>query len=484
MPDLLTAFALFAVVLTVSALASGIVERAPISFPMIFLGLGFLLGERGFGILHVGLHDAVLETVAILSLSFVLFLDAVNLRLDEVRRDWLVPLLSLGPGTLLTVALITGAATLLFNMPLIQSLLLGAILASVDPVLLRDVVRDERIPRSVRRALSTESGTNDIVVLPIILVLATVALGQVGGTSDWLLFLGRLFVLGPLAGIGVGAAGAWLMNQARARTEISREYRALYGVGTILAAYVAGEAVGSSGFLAVFAAGLTTVALDHDLCDCFLEYGETTSEMAMLVAFLLFGDLLSTLVASVPLVQTLVFALIVLVVVRPVAINLVLRGASISRRARVFIGWFGPRGLSSLLFGLLLVADGVPGSEQLLALAGVVVIVSVLAHGMSAGPLAARYGRAFARETLAEEREGTAAGLFQPAASDVPRISPQELAARLEGAKPPVVLDVKTRSSYERDGAEIPGSVRVLPERVAEWAAGQPRERQVVAYCT
>src|SRR5665647_699245 len=116
MPDLLTAFALFAVVLTVSALASGIVERAPISFPMIFLGLGFLLGERGFGILHVGLHDAVLETVAILSLSFVLFLDAVNLRLDEVRRDWLVPLLSLGPGTLLTVALITGAATLLFNM--------------------------------------------------------------------------------------------------------------------------------------------------------------------------------------------------------------------------------------------------------------------------------------------------------------------------------------------------------------------------------
>ena len=484
MPDLLTALALIAVVLTVSALTSGIVERAPISFPMIFLGLGVLLGGRGLGILSIGVHDTVLEVVAILSLSFVLFLDAVNLRLDEVRRDWLVPLLSLGPGTLLTVALITGAAMLLFNMPIIQSMLLGTILASVDPVLLRDVVRDERIPRSVRRALSTEAGTNDIVVLPIILVLATVARGQMGSAGDWLLLLGKLFVLGPLAGVGVGAVSAWLINLARARTEISREYQSLYGVGTILAAYVAGEAAGSSGFLAVFAAGLATVALNKDLCDCFLEYGETTSEMAMLLAFLLFGDLLSTLVTWVPLAETLAFAIIVLVVVRPVAINLVLRHASISRRARVFIGWFGPRGLSSLLFGLLLVARVVPGSEQLLAMAGVVVIVSVLVHGMSAGPLAARYGRAVARETLAEEREGSAAGLFQPAASDVPRISPQELAMQMEGANPPIVLDVRSRSSYEHDGAEIPGSVRVPPEQVAEWAAGQPKERQVVAYCT
>src|SRR5215212_8759774 len=110
MPNLDTSFALIATVLVLAALGSGIVERAPVSFPMIFLGLGFLLGEGGLGILHVGLHDPTLEVVAILSLAFVLFLDAVNLRFDEVGKNWLVPVLSLGPGTLLTVLIVAGAA--------------------------------------------------------------------------------------------------------------------------------------------------------------------------------------------------------------------------------------------------------------------------------------------------------------------------------------------------------------------------------------
>lgn len=484
MPDLLTGLALLAVVLLVSALASGIVEKAPISFPMLFLGLGVLLGERGVGILHVGLHDSVLEGIAIVSLCFVLFLDAVNLRLDELRRDWLVPVLSLGPGTIITVLLVAGIAALLFGIPPIQSLLLGAILASVDPVLLRDVVRDERIPRSIRRSLSTEAGTNDIVVLPIILVLATIAAGNTGSAADWLILLGKLFLLGPIAGVAVGVVGTWLMGRARSRTDISAEYRALYGVGGVLAAYVAGEAVGGSGFLAVFASGLTVAALDYDLCECFLQYGETTSEMAMLLAFILFGATLSTLVPSVPLARGLIFALLVLLVVRPLAINLVLRHAAISRRARVFIGWFGPRGLSALLFGLLVVIHGVPGADQLLAITGIVVAVSAVAHGASAGPLAARYARAVAAETLAEEREATAAGLFQPNAVEVPRITPAELAERLAGPNPPVVLDVRTRSDYERNREAVPGSVRVAPDQVEEWARNSPRDRPVVTYCT
>ncbi|MGH2459514.1 MAG: cation:proton antiporter [Chloroflexota bacterium] len=482
MPDLLIALALVAAVLVVAALASGIVERTPVSFPMIFLALGFLLSR--LGLLRIGPHDAVLETVAILSLSFVLFLDALNLRLEDLGKDWVVPVLSLGPGTVLTVVFVTLAASLLLGTPPLQSLLLGAILASVDPVLLRDVVRDERIPRSVRLALRTEAGTNDLVVLPIILVLVTIALGQGGGLGDWLLVLGRLFLLGPLVGGAIGAASVVLMNQAQARTKVSRAYQALYGVGTLLAAYVAGEETGSSGFLAVFTAGLVVVLLDFDLCDCFLEYGEATAEMTMLLAFTLFGALLSATIASVPLVPTLALAFIVLAVARPLAINLVLLRAPVSRRARVFIGWFGPRGLSTLLFGLLLVISGVPDAERLLSLAGVVVIVSVVLHGVSAAPLATGYARAVARETLPEEREGTAVGLFRDAARSEPRIEPGELAERLAGANPPIVLDVRTRSSYFADQARIPGSVRVPPDQIAEWAAGQSRERGVIAYCT
>jgi sodium/hydrogen antiporter len=484
MPDLLSAFGLMAVVLTAAALTSGLVARAPISSPMIFLALGFLLGERGLGLIHVGPHSAALEAIAVLSLSFVLFLDAINLRFDEMGKDWIVPVLALGPGTILTVLLIAGAATLLLALPPTQALLLGAILSSVDPVVLRDVVHDQRIPRSVRRALQTEAGTNDLVVLPIILVLAIVAQGQVGGAADWAVLLGRLFLLGPLLGIAVAVGYVWLMRLARAHSTITSEYRAIGGVGTLLAAYFAGEAAGSSGFLTVFAAGATVVALDYDVCDCFLDFGGIVSELVMLLAFILFGAMLSTVIDTVPLLPALLFALVVLAAARPIAISLVLWRAPISGRGRRFIGWFGPRGLSTLLFGLLLIADGVPGAEHLLGLAGVVVIVSVIAHGVSAAPLAERYARAVAAATLAEEREATAAGLFRQATGPAPRVTPGELATRLANDDAPIVLDVRSRSSYDHDRARIPGDVRVPPDTVTEWAAGQPRERPIITYCT
>jgi NhaP-type Na+/H+ or K+/H+ antiporter len=146
----------------------------------------------------------------------------------------------------------------------------------------------------------------------------------------------------------------------------------------------------------------------------------------------------------------------------------VLWRAPISRPGRQFIGWFGPRGLNSLLFALLLVAEGVPDAERLLAIAGVVGIVSVVAHGVSAAPLAARYSRAVAAGSLDEEREGTAAGLFRSEPADVPRITPWELAERLAGVDPPIVLDVRRRSSYEQDHARTPGDERVLPDQITD----------------
>jgi NhaP-type Na+/H+ or K+/H+ antiporter len=484
MHEILIPFAMVGAVLMMSGLVSGVVRAAPISVPIIFLGAGLLLGDGGFGVIHVDVHDEALEIVAVLSLAFVLFLDAVHLRFDEGERAWLVPVLAIGPGTLLTIGIVAAGARLAFQTSLIESLLLGAVLASIDPVVLRDVVRDGRVPSSIRQALTTEAGTNDIVVLPAILILSTIAVGQTAGAQDWLLMAGRLFLLGPLTGAAVGFASVWLIERVRARWPISREYRALYGVGTVLAAFVAGETVGGSGFLAVFAAGAVVVVTDFDLCDCFLEYGEVTAEMLMLLAFILFGALLSSLAGTVPLLPALLFALFVLVVARPLAIGLVLRKALVSKRARTFIGWFGPRGLSSLLFALLVVSEGVPGAERLLAITGIVVIASVFAHGVSATPLIAAYGRAMARETLPEEREATATGLFGGAYEEVPRVTPDELAVSLAGPNPPLVLDVRTSSASGRGEAGIPGSVRVPPGEVADWAARQPRGRPIVAYCT
>jgi sodium/hydrogen antiporter len=483
-PDLLTGFALIAVVLTGAALFSGLVERAPLSFPMLFLGLGFLLGPPGVGVIEIGPEDHTLEAIGFLVLALVLFLDAMRLRAGEIGSAGIIPMLSLGPGTLIIILIVALGAHFLIGTDAIQSLLIGTILASTDPVVLRDVVRDERIPRSIRRALSIEAGTNDIVVLPILLVLIALATADSGGMLDWGVFAVQIFLLGPLVGFLIGAGGAWLMGRVDARHGIRREYQALYGIGLVLLAFATAQGVGGDGFLAAFAAGLAVALLNVGLCDCFLEYGETTAEMAMLLAFVLFGAVLSTLFEEIPLVPALLLAGLVLLVARPLAIGLVLRRAAVSRPARAFIGWFGPRGLNSLLLALLVVQNGVAGGELILAVVGVVVTVSVVLHGASATPLSTLYGRAAARTTLEEERESTADGLFRSGSDGVKRVSPEELKRGLEGPEPPVVLDVRTRSQYEQDPDRIPDSVRVLPDQVAEWAAKQRKGQPIVAYCT
>ncbi len=435
MPDLISGFALVAVVLVVAGLASGFVERAPLSFPILFLGLGFLLGRHGLGVLELGAEDPLLETVA--TLTLMLCLEGVRIGNESMEGAGAVPVLSLGPGTLIIVSVVATGSYFLLGTSLVESLLLGTILASTDPVVLRDVVRDERIPRSVRQALNIEAGTNDIVVLPILLVLIAVATSEATGVAGWTLFAAQILLLGPAVGFAMGAGAAWLMSRADGRYSISEVYQSLYGIGVVLAAFAVAQSLGGDGFLAAFAAGFAVAILNFDLCECFLNYGETTSEMAMLLSFILFGVVVSDLFTEVPLAPTLVLAAVVLFVARPLAIGLVLRKAAVSDAARWFIGWFGPRGLNSLLLALLLIHAGVPGAEFLLAVVGVVVTVSVVLHGASATTLSTLYGRAVEAETRAEEREGGAGGIFEGAATETPRLRPEELAGLLEGEDPP-----------------------------------------------
>ncbi len=485
MSTLVLGMGIIALVLLVTALASGLIERAPISFPIIFLGLGFLFGQGGLGLLDIDLHDPMLEVVAIVSLALVLFLDAVNLQIDELRADWYVPVLTLGPGTLFVILGVAGVAYWLIGTTPLQSLLLGAILASTDPVVLRDIVRDERIPRAVRRALSVEAGMNDIVVLPIVLVLIALLRTEGGSAMNWATFLLQILVLSPLLGLAVGGLGAALMGRADARWGIRREYQALYGIGLVLAAFAAGQMFNGDGFLAAFFAGLAITLFNISLCDCFLEYGEVTAEVMMLLAFVLFGAVLSTLIPTIPLLPALILAFIALVLIRPLGLGLVLLRARMSPLARLFMGWFGPRGLNSLLLALLAVQAAIPGAEGLLAVTGVVVVVSVLAHGISATPLSAWYARRVARaeKTFAEERVSDFPALFEPEATEITRIKPAALAAQLNDPQPPLVLDVRSRAHYENDEGQIPGSVRVLPDQMADWAANQPKDRSIVTYC-
>ena len=360
----------------------------------------------------------------------------------------------------------------------------GAVLASTDPVVLRGIVRDERIPRSVRQILKIEAGMNDIVVLPVVLILIAVAQSATSGAGEWAGFLLKLLLLGPAIGFAVGGGGSWLMTRVDSIASVRREYQSLYGLGLVFASFAAGTAVGGDGFLAAFAGGLAVVLLNHQLCDCFLELGEVTSETAMLLCFVLFGSALSAGLGAVSIGPALVISALVVFAIRPPVLGLVLSKARMSWEAHAFVSWFGPRGLNSLLLVLLVVQAGVAQSEVLFAAVGVVVLASVAIHGATAVPATAWYGRRAKRATLAEERESTAAGLFSNDESDVSYVTTEELVARLDGPAPPIVLDVRSRSDYDRDRFRIPGSVRVLPDQVPEWADDRPRDGSIVAYCS
>ena len=218
----------------------------------------------------------------------------------------------------------------------------GAILASTDPVVLRELVRDPRIPRSVRQILKIEAGTNDIIVLPVILVLIAVAQAQGRDMAGWGAFLAQLLLLGPAIGFAIGGLGSWLMSRMDARMNIRREHQSLYGIGLVLAAYTAATVAGGDGFLAAFAAGLAVTVLNQSLCDCFLEYGEVTSEMAMLLAFVLFGAVLSSILDTINIPLALGLAAIIIFAIRPPVLGLLLARTKMSLEAKVLISWFGP----------------------------------------------------------------------------------------------------------------------------------------------
>ena len=450
----------------------------------MFLVLGLLLGDGVFGVLSIDPDDPFLEAVATLALALVLFLDGVKLQVHEVGKRWVIPVLILGPGTGLIIVFGAVPLALLLGFGWVLAFIGGAILASTDPVVLREIIRDERIPRPVRQILRIEAGTNDVVVLPVILVLIAVAGSEVGGASEWVRFGAQLLLLGPPIGFAIGGLGSRLMTEVDSRLGIRREHQALYGIGLVLAAYSASTAAGGDGFLASFAAGLAVVLLNQRLCDCFLEYGEITSEMGMLLAFVLFGAVLSSIIDTVDLWPALALAGLVILVIRPAVLGLVLSRARMSLQAHAFVSWFGPRGLNSLLLALLVVLDEVADAELLLATVGVVVPASVTVHSASATPFSAWYSRRAARETLVEERENSAVGLFVHDGSQAPRMTPEGLNDLLQGQTPPVVLDVRSRSSYERAVGQIPGSVRVVPDRVTELTEDWPSDRLIVTYCT
>ena len=473
-------------VILASGLASGFVERGPLSQVLVFVVLGVLIGPWGFGVFDLGIESAAVRVLATISLVLVLFTDAIKINLGQLRTNWLLPSLALGPGAVLTICLIGLAASILFGLPWHLALLVGTILASTDAVLLRDVTRDSRLPLAVRHTLSIEAGTNDIVVLPVTLALAAIASGAGRDLGDWAEFAFDLLVLGPLVGVAVALVAIRAVAWLRRRRLVSRDYESLCSLGVAFVAFAAAQLAGGSGFVAAFAAGLTIAVLDLELCDCFAEYGETTAEVAMLLTFVLLGAALVAEAIEALGPATLLFALLVLGVARPLAFLVSLARSEVSQEGRLLLAWFGPRGLNSLLLLILAVSVGIPEPERIFGIVSVVVLASIVFHGMSATPVSAWYGRRVRLTDLPEETLGDAGALLHAGTrhgGEAPRMLPGDLRDRLDNAELTTVIDVRRLAAYETSGRRIPSAIRMTLDEIPGRLAAIPQGPPVVLYC-
>jgi sodium/hydrogen antiporter len=466
----LVILSLVGAVIVVSALLSGLIERSGVPQMGVLLALGAILGPFGLGFIDTRLDSPMLRVVSMLSLALVLFTDALSLSLPEIRKHARLALLVVGPGTVLSAALNTVAGHFLLGLSWPLAAILGAALASTDPVLLRGLMRRPELPSSTRLALRLESGMNDAVLLPIVLVAMALLGGHAleePGTGFQMAL--QLFLLGPGAGVAIGFLGVALLDLARRRLSVRRDYESLYSLGICFGAFAAAESVHGSGFLAAFAAGMTISIFDVELCDCFKEYGETTAELALLFTFVLLGtSLIWTGIGTAGGAEWL-FAVICLLV-RPLVLLISLKPARLDRHSLFLIAWYGPRGLSSLLLVLLAVFARTPGSTRLFELCSLVVLLSVVLHG----------GSLMFAGRKKEKAEASLAPESLPESIELPEMQ------RLQSAgEPVVILDVRTLRSLESSDLRAVGAVRVDPEQPAQDAERLklPREAWLIAFC-
>lgn len=369
----------------------------PVTTAMLFVAIGILLGQDVTGALDVELGDETIVLLVELTLALLLFSDATRIELGR-GASFGIPVRLLAIGLPLTIGL--GAATtalLLTDLSWAEAALVAAILAPTDAALGEAVVTNAAVPVRVRQALNIESGLNDGLVVPVVAVFAALAAGE--DLDD----PGRLAgeAVGEIAiGVAVGVVVAVLLNAvvrlATQRRWTDAEGLRLVALGSALVAFGATAAFDGSGFVAAFVCGLFARWLTGaDLCDR-VELAEDLGQLGASATFLIFGALMvwPAFEALTPLVAVCAVGTLTLARMLPAAIALI--GSGLRWPTVAFLGWFGPRGLASIVFGLLVVVEhDIDRSDDLFAVIVFVVVMSVVLHGATAAPLARRYGRWF-----------------------------------------------------------------------------------------
>jgi NhaP-type Na+/H+ or K+/H+ antiporter len=390
MYETLAVLAAFAFVYSVVASR---LERTAVSGPVVFMAFGIVVGPDVLGWIDPKVRGEALRLVAELTLALVLFTDSANADLATLRRSFRIPQRMLLIGLPLTIAFGFGVGKLLFpELPVLTLAILATMLAPTDAALGQAVVTNPALPAPIREGLNVESGLNDGICVPILFTFLAIAAGTEGSTSEIALrFVAEEIGIGLAVGVGLSVAGRYAGGAAARRGWIGGPWTQIPVLALALTCFAGAQAAGGSGFIACFTGGLAFGGLVKQNKQVLLSGAEGAGKLLSILTWAMFGAaVVGHYVADMDW-KIVAYSLLSLSIVRMLPVSLSLLGLGVRWDAQLFLGWFGPRGLASIVFAVIAIDQNVAGSKILATCVVCTVALSVIAHGLSANPFAAAY---------------------------------------------------------------------------------------------
>jgi len=405
-----TNLVVLAVALVSVSLVREWISSKPISVPMLFVGAGVLVGPDVLSIVDLKLGDESVVLVAEATLATLLFADAARIDTKTLKHSLSLPARLLGFGLPLTVALGTVVTSLLLtDLSWAEAALVAAILTPTDAALGEAVVSDSRVPVRIRQALNVESGLNDGLVVPAVMLFLALSAGE--EVDDPGTFLTEALIeifLGVAIGVGAGYVLARAMRYCQQNHLTDAEGLRLVALGGVAVAYGLATTTGGNGFIAAFVAGLALRLAFGDDASKHTELAEDLGQVGASVTFMLFGAMMVGPALGAATIPIVVCAVGTLTVGRMLPVRIAMVGSGLKPPTTAFIGWFGPRGLASMVFGLLVVVERGQGADGLFSIISLVILASVVLHGITASPGVSLYSRWFAANGHPEMSESMA----------------------------------------------------------------------------
>ena len=387
--------AILALFIFLYSISSGFLERTPINGALIFTAFGLACGPFGLDILKMDIGTEELRTLAELTLALVLFTDASNANLKVLKKNFHIPQRLLLIGLPMTILLGFGIGIFMFDeLSIFEIAILATLLAPTDAALGKAVVTNPLVPANIREGLNVESGLNDGICVPILYLFLALAAGSSGeGSTHFLAFelVAEEIGIGVVVGSILTLSAVWLARQCNDRGWVTESWRQLPVIVLAVSCFSIAQILGGSGFIAAFVGGLLFGSLINT--KKFLLSAEGTGDTMALITWVIFGATVVAQSFKSFSWEIVVYSILSLTIIRMLPAFLSLGGMNLSTNEKLFMGWFGPRGLASIVFAVIVLNAELPGSSTIAMTAACTIILSVIAHGLSANHLIARLAK-------------------------------------------------------------------------------------------